>query len=183
MKSIKQCAFLLLVVFTILIGFQSFAFAVGNNSYIESRTILGKVSNFKAIAKGSDFIDLKWDKTSGVTKYLLYRSNLKSSGYQKIKTLKSSTTSFSDFGLLSGKTYYYKLVPYRNEQRGTSSYPVSVKTMNAPKPSPTLSPKPTPIPTPSSTPQPTKSTVPTPTPSPSIEPTESPSDDSKLILD
>lgn len=58
---------------------------------------------------------VKWKKVSKATKYQVYRSTKKSSGYKKVAT--TSKTYFNDTkigtGKLTSKTYYYKVRAYR----------------------------------------------------------------------
>lgn len=71
-------------------------------------------AKIKSYKKGKTSIKLKWNKLSTpVSGYMIYRSTKKSSGYKKVKTVSSKTTSYTDKGLKKGKTYYYKLRPYR----------------------------------------------------------------------
>lgn len=63
---------------------------------------------------------IKWNSSENATKYELYRSTKKKSGYKKIKTL--NQTSFVDKKLKTGKTYYYKVrAVTKAEKSGFSS--------------------------------------------------------------
>lgn len=74
---------------------------------------VGKVK-IKSYKKTKTTIRLKWSKfSSSVSGYMIYRSTKKSSGYKKIKTVSSKKTSYTDKKLKKGKTYYYKIRPYR----------------------------------------------------------------------
>jgi fibronectin type 3 domain-containing protein len=52
-------------------------------------------------------LTLKWDSLKAVANYQIYRSTSSNSGFEKIGTV--STTTFTDKGLSSGTTYYYKI--------------------------------------------------------------------------
>lgn len=74
----------------------------------------GKVK-IKSYKKTKKTIKLRWSKLSTpVSGYMIYRSTKKSSGYKKIKTVSSKKSSYTDKKLKKGKTYYYKIRPYRN---------------------------------------------------------------------
>lgn len=67
--------------------------------------------DLKATAKAGGKAVIKWDKVAGTTKYVLYKSTKKTSGYYKERiTVK---TQYTDTGLEKGKTYYYKARAYK----------------------------------------------------------------------
>lgn len=69
----------------------------------------------KSYKKTRSTATLKWGKISSpVSGYAIYRSTKKSSGYKKIKTVSSKTTSYKNTRLRRNTTYYYKIRPYRN---------------------------------------------------------------------
>lgn len=59
-------------------------------------------------AKASS-VTLKWDKITNATKYYVYRSERKKSGYKKIATLSAKKRTYKDSKLKENKTYYYKV--------------------------------------------------------------------------
>ena len=66
-----------------------------------------------------------WNKVSGASGYEVYRSNSKSGKYSKVKTITSgSTLNYTNTGLTTGTTYYYKVRAYRtvNGKKVYSSY-------------------------------------------------------------
>ncbi len=69
--------------------------------------------------KGS--LKIKWGGDSDSEGYVLYRATSKDGTYEKIKTVKDKyTCSYTDTGLKSGKTYYYKVrgyMKYGNENK------------------------------------------------------------------
>jgi uncharacterized repeat protein (TIGR02543 family) len=68
---------------------------------------IGKPSLSSVKASGNGAIIIKWKSVTGAVKYKIYRSLKKGSGYKNIAEIKSS--SFTDKGLINGKTYYYKI--------------------------------------------------------------------------
>ncbi|MDO4460371.1 MAG: leucine-rich repeat protein [Clostridia bacterium] len=66
---------------------------------------------------------LSWTKKSVGTGYVVYRSTSSTTGYKAIKTITSNATvSYTDTGVSYGKTYYYKVRPYKTKSDGTKVY-------------------------------------------------------------
>ena len=69
-------------------------------------------------ASGSDQLKLSWKKVkmssgSYVDGYVIYRSTTEKGTYKKVTTIKNGkTTSYTDKGLVTGNTYYYKIRAY-----------------------------------------------------------------------
>lgn len=57
-------------------------------------------------------IKISWGKVSGASGYKIYRATSKSGTYKYIKT--TTSTSYTNSYLATGKTYYYKVRAYRN---------------------------------------------------------------------
>ncbi len=73
-------------------------------------TIPAAPSNLIATATGASVINLSWtDNTTNETSYVLQRSLSSGSGFATIATLAANTTSFSNTGLNSSTTYYYRV--------------------------------------------------------------------------
>lgn len=71
-----------------------------------------KITSIKSTVKGAK---LYWKKVAGASGYVIYRSESKTGKYTKIKEIKKQTKiSYNNTGLLKGKTYYYKVMAYRN---------------------------------------------------------------------
>lgn len=71
-----------------------------------------KITSIKSTAKCAK---LYWKKVAGASGYVIYRSESKTGKYTKIKEIKKQTKiSYNNTGLLKGKTYYYKVMAYRN---------------------------------------------------------------------
>lgn len=67
-----------------------------------------------AASKGYNSVRLTWKKASGAGGYIIYRSASKASGYKTVRTItKGSTVSYTNSGLTTGKTYYYKIKAYK----------------------------------------------------------------------
>lgn len=65
-------------------------------------------------------LTVKWKKSIGATGYVLYRATSKKGSYKKVKTITSGTTlSYKNKKLKTGKTYYYKVRPFRKSASGT----------------------------------------------------------------
>ena len=74
-----------------------------------------KVSGIKATSNSYNSIKLTWNKTvNGANGYAVYRSTSKDGKYTLRKTITSKNTiEFTDTGLDTNTTYYYKVRPYR----------------------------------------------------------------------
>ena len=75
-------------------------------------------SNLKVAEYSNSAIKLTWTKASDVTGYYVYRST-DGKKYSKIKTLKASTTAYTNTSLTAGKKYYYSIASYKNTSTGT----------------------------------------------------------------
>ena len=82
-------------------------------------TLPSKVKNLKASAVKTTSLALKWSKVSGATAYQIYRST-DGEGWERIKSVNSKTTSYTDKSLKKGKKYYYKVRAYR--KAGSKTY-------------------------------------------------------------
>ena len=70
-------------------------------------------SGLSVSSKSSSSVSLRWTDNSGnETGFRLQRSASASSGFTQIATLGAGTTSYTDGGLKSGTTYYYRLQAY-----------------------------------------------------------------------
>lgn len=69
------------------------------------------------VGKSSSRVSLSWKKVKGAEGYEIYRSSSKNGPFTKIATVKKAgTTSYTDKSLASGKTFYYKVRPYKKTQ-------------------------------------------------------------------
>ena len=81
-------------------------------------------SNLKVAEYSNSAIKLTWTKASDVTGYYVYRST-DGKKYSKIKTLKASTTAYTNTSLTAGKKYYYSIASYKNTSTGVAIGPKS----------------------------------------------------------
>jgi len=73
-------------------------------------------------------LKLKWGSMANVSGYKIYRATSKSGSYSLIKTLSSGSTSYTDTGLKTGKTYYYKISGfYGSTYTGTAAGSAKVR--------------------------------------------------------
>ena len=81
-------------------------------------------SNLKVAEYSNSAIKLTWTKATDVTGYYVYRST-DGKTYSKIKTLKASTTAYTNTSLTAGKKYYYSIASYKNTSTGVAIGPKS----------------------------------------------------------
>lgn len=100
------------------------------SSVVKAKTALSKVTGTKVTGTTYKSTKLNWSQVSGADGYQIYRA-VKGGSYSLIKTITSRTTiSYTNTGLTTGKTYYYKVRAYRNgtsKVYGSYSSAVSVK--------------------------------------------------------
>ena len=70
----------------------------------KKETIKLKISSAKAAS-----VTLKWNKIKDTSKYNIYRSKKKKSGYKKIATVKSGKNTYKDTKITEKSNYYYKI--------------------------------------------------------------------------
>lgn len=80
------------------------------------KPVPNSVTSFKAKQAGYNSIKLSWKKSKGANRYIIYRSTKEKSGYKRIKTTTSNT--FTDKKLSTGRTYYYKVIAYKDKIKG-----------------------------------------------------------------
>lgn len=101
-----------------------------------------KVSGVRILSNTTNSLKIRWDKEYGVTGYRIYRSTSKDGKYTKVATVSNkSSNTYTDGGLISGKTYYYKIRAYKtvgnenlygdysNAFYGKTKYPSQVKNL------------------------------------------------------
>lgn len=84
----------------------------GNRSSTKTITVVS--SAVKAASSGYTKLKVSWSQLPGVQGYEVYRSTSSTGTYSKVGTVVSgSTLSFTNSSLTTGKTYYYKVKPYK----------------------------------------------------------------------
>lgn len=84
-----------------------------NTVTVKVRPPAPKITSLKKASPSS--VKVTWNKVDGATRYVVYRSDLKSGAYKRLKIIKDSdVTSYMDTGLKKGITYYYKVVAIRD---------------------------------------------------------------------
>lgn len=74
-------------------------------------------TTLKATA-GTRKVTLSWNKVTGADGYVIYRATSKNGTYNKVTSVKSSTTKYTNTGLTAGKMYYYKVRAYVKTDNG-----------------------------------------------------------------
>jgi hypothetical protein len=97
---------------------RSYVTAGGTTTYgafktVSSYTQVGGIAvKVESTAKGK--ATLSWDKNTSVGGYEIYRSTSKNGTYSKVAVIPTNAqTSYTEKGLTSGKTYYYKMRAYK----------------------------------------------------------------------
>ncbi|MCR5667061.1 MAG: N-acetylmuramoyl-L-alanine amidase [Eubacterium sp.] len=97
-------------------GYSSASKAQGTATYTNSTSLTVAKS-----ASGAK-VSLTWKSLSTAQGYYVYRSTAKSSGYTKVATVSGkSTVTYKDTTTSGGKTYYYKIRPYKTGYNAKSS--------------------------------------------------------------
>ncbi len=105
-------------------------------------TIPAAPSNLVATASGSSVVNLTWiDNASNETSYVLQRSLSSASGFAVIATVGSNSTSYSNTGLNSSTTYYYRVQAVNTA--GVSVWSNTANATTAALPPPTIPAAPT----------------------------------------
>jgi uncharacterized repeat protein (TIGR02543 family) len=85
--------------------------AGGLSAAASAKPVPATPASVKAARASSTSIKLTWKTVAGAIKYEIWRSTSKSSGYACIA--ETASLSFTNTGLATGKTYYYKVRAYR----------------------------------------------------------------------
>lgn len=74
----------------------------------------GKLNTTVSLKIKNNTVSVSWKKTNGASGYYIYRATSKKGKYSKIKIITSGKTlKYTDKKVKKGKTYYYKVVPFR----------------------------------------------------------------------
>lgn len=69
-------------------------------------------TSLKAASASYNSIKLTWTAVTGANGYAIYRATSSTGTYSLIQTTTTATASFTNTGLTTGKTYYYKIKAY-----------------------------------------------------------------------
>lgn len=92
------------------------------SSTVKAKPYIGTPGSVKVSVAGNRSLKISWNKSKYAKSYQIYRATSKNGKYTKIKT--TSGTSYTNSGLTTGKTYYYKVRAYNKVGKKTyySSY-------------------------------------------------------------
>ena len=93
--------------------------ASGKSDYTDKNVVQAYFVSRPAVklANGSKGVNVSWSKSKNASGYYIYRKEKKSDSWQKVKTVDSKTTKWSDTDIKAGKQYYYTVVAYRSKSR------------------------------------------------------------------
>lgn len=80
-------------------------------------------TNFHTVSTTNNTVSLTWNAVSGATKYELYRSAQSNSNYAVVYS--GTNTSYTDTGLGSYSTYYYKILARKDNDMSLMSDPLT----------------------------------------------------------
>ena len=81
-------------------------------------TVTPKTNKIKKLKKsGAKGIKITWSKVSGVSKYQIYMSKKKASGYKRIATVSGKKASYTKGKLKKKKRYYFKVRSYQTVKK------------------------------------------------------------------
>ncbi len=107
---------------------------------VSAKAVNAAPENLKAVSASYNSVKLTWTKSAGASGYDIYRATSQTGSYSRIATNSgANTVSYISSKLSVGRTYYYKVVPFRNMSFGKvtgneagpiSGTPVSEKPIN-----------------------------------------------------
>jgi fibronectin type 3 domain-containing protein len=77
------------------------------SSYASAITQIGVPTGVSAVAQSASSIQITWNSVSGASSYTVYRSGSSGGTYTSVGT--SSTSLYTNTGLIGGSTFYYKI--------------------------------------------------------------------------
>ena len=90
----------------------------------EEKTLrLARTSRIQKVKAEKKGIRISWKKEKSATKYVLYRSAKKNSGYHKLQTISRRKNSCLDKSAKKNRKYYYKIVVVDKKQASLMSRP------------------------------------------------------------
>ena len=106
----------------------------GDSKAVSGRALAKADVSLKAY--GSEKIEISWKPVTGANSYQIKRSDSKNGTYKTIAKISGAdVTKYKDTSLKAGKTYYYKVRPYKKSKTGTgyASYSSAKSTMTLKK--------------------------------------------------
>ena len=70
---------------------------------------ISEINIIQALSGGYNSVKLRWDNLEGTREYAIYRSKQVDGIYERIGKLPSTACSYTDKGLATGTTYFYKV--------------------------------------------------------------------------
>lgn len=108
---------ILILLISLIVGI-SFSFTIGTeNTYAASKP--SKVTISSIGSADYNAIKVTWKTAKNAKKYQVYRATSKNGKYKLVKT--TTSKSFTNTGLTTGKTYYYKVRGVNGSKKGTFS--------------------------------------------------------------
>ena len=92
-------------------GSDAETYAIDNGFKYDS---IGKVGNLEVTEITENSIQLKWDEVDNVSGYEIYKFNEVENKFEKINTVTSGVTSYTDENLNPGTKYSYKVRAYKD---------------------------------------------------------------------
>ena len=95
---------------------KAYKFIDGKKVYsgYDKKGLSGKLNTTVSLKTKNNTVSVSWKKTNGASGYYIYRATSKKGKYSKIKTITSGKTlKYIDKKVKSGKSYYYKVIPFR----------------------------------------------------------------------
>ncbi|MGG0176397.1 Ig-like domain-containing protein [Gottfriedia acidiceleris] len=104
------------------------------SSVFSAKPILGTPTSVKAASSSYNSVKTSWAAVSGASGYEVYRATSSTGTYSKVVT--TTSTSYSNTGLSTNKTYYYKIKSYRTV--GSTKYYSNYSSVVSAKPIPAV---------------------------------------------
>ncbi|MHB1484556.1 MAG: S8 family serine peptidase [Saccharofermentanales bacterium] len=85
---------------------------ISGNTTLYAKWMAAAVAAPKALSAGYNSIKLTWSAIAGANGYEIFRASSSTGVYSLIATISSSAAAYSNTGLATGSTYYYKIRAY-----------------------------------------------------------------------
>ncbi len=97
---------------------RSYVTVEGKTSYgqmvtVQAHTKVSSTNGLTGASSAKKTAVLNWDRSTTVGGYEIYRSNTVDGTYRKIATVPNGKGTYTDTGVASGRTYYYKVRAYK----------------------------------------------------------------------